>query len=141
MLCLPGLIDDILVNRLGLKVLDGEAGRELHGILNLHALVIEALQVNDEDPRRLLDGEALLRVSLYIPTGRALVLVLAQKVLRAAKVVKAFFEGVVPDPLLIRLLPLRDVHRDAAEVFIGATGLHAGEALDLTPALAPKNLE
>ena len=47
----------------------------------------------------------------------------------------------VARPLSIWLLPLRYVHGDAAEVFIGAAGLHAGEALDLTPALAAKNLE
>jgi hypothetical protein len=80
-LSLPPLIDDILVNRLGLEVLDGEAGRELDGILNLPALVVESLQVNDEDPGRLLDGEALLRVPLYIPAARTLVLVLTQQVL------------------------------------------------------------
>ena len=49
-LSLPSLIHDILVNGLGLEVLDGEAGRKLDGILNLPALVVEALQVNDEDP-------------------------------------------------------------------------------------------
>ena len=47
----------------------------------------------------------------------------------------------VADPLVIWLLSLRDVHGDATEVFIGAAGFHAGEALDLTPALAAKNLE
>lgn len=140
-LTLSALIHNILVNGLGLEVLDGEAGGELDGILNLPALVIEALQVNDEYAGRLLDGEALLRVSLNVPAARTLVLVVAQEVLRAAEVVKAFFEGVVADPLVIRLLSLRDVHRDAAEVFIGAAGLHASEALDLTPTLAAENLE
>ena len=47
---LPALIHDVLVDGLGLEVLDGEAGGELDGILNLPALVVEALQVNDEDP-------------------------------------------------------------------------------------------
>ena len=47
----------------------------------------------------------------------------------------------VADPLIIWLLPLWYVHRDAAEVLIGAASLHAGEALDLTPALAAKYLE
>jgi hypothetical protein len=37
--------------------------------------------VNDEDPGRLLDGEALLRVPLHIPAARTLVLVLTQQVL------------------------------------------------------------
>ena len=97
--------------------------------------------MNDENAGGLLDGEALLRVSLNVPAGRTLVLVVPQEVLRAAKVVKAFFEGVVADPLVIRLLSLRDVHGDATEVFIGAAGFHAGEALDLAPALAAKNLE
>ena len=135
------LIHDVLVDGLGLEVLDGEAGGELDGILNLPALVVEALQVNDENAGGLLDGEALLCVSLNVAAGRALILVVAQEVLRAAKVVKAFFEGVVADPLVIRLLSLRDVHGDATEVFIGAAGFHAGEALDLAPALAAKNLE
>lgn len=80
-LSLPALVDDILVNRLGLEVLDGEARRELDGILNLPALVVEALQVNDEDPGRLLYGKALLRIPLHMPAGRTLVLVLAKKVL------------------------------------------------------------
>ena len=140
-LTLAALIHDILVDGLGLEVLDGEAGGELDGILNLTALVVEALQVNDEDAGGLLDGEALLCVPLNVPAGRTLVLVVTQEVLRAAEVVKAFFKGVVADPLVIRLLYLRDIHRDAAEVFIGAARLHAGEALDLTPALAAKNLE
>ena len=47
----------------------------------------------------------------------------------------------VAGPVSVGLLPLRYVHGDAAEVFIGAASLHAGEALDLTPALAAKNLE
>jgi hypothetical protein len=100
-LSLPSLIDNILVNGLRLEVLDGEAGRELNGILNLPALVVESFQVNDEDPRRLLDGEALLRVPLHVPAARTLVLVLTQQVLRAAEIVEAFFEGVVAGPLSI----------------------------------------
>jgi len=140
-LTLSALIHDVLVDGLGLEVLDGEAGGELDGILNLPALVVEALQVNDEDAGRLLDGKALFCVSLNVPAGCTLVLVVAQEVLRAAKIVKAFFEGVVADPLVIRLLSLRNVHGDATEVFIGAGGLHAVEALDLTSTLAAKNLE
>ena len=138
---LPALIHDVLVDGLGLEVLDGEAGGELDGILNLPALVVEALQVNDEYAGGLLDGEALLCVPLNVPAGRTLILVFAHEVLRAAEIVKAFFEGVVADPLVIWLLSLRDVHGDAAEIFIGAARLHAGEALDLAPALAAKNLE
>ena len=78
---LPALIHDVLVDGLGLEVLDGEAGGELDGILNLPALVVEALQVNDENAGGLLDGEALLCVSLNVAAGRALILVVAQEVL------------------------------------------------------------
>ena len=95
--------------------------------------------MNDKYAWRLLYRESLFCIALNVPTIRALVLVVPHQVLRAAKVIEAFLKCVITFPFFIFLLWY--VHGDAIEVFIGAGSLHACEALDLTSALAAKNLK